>query len=283
MQCLIDDLPLHYDDLGEGRPILFLHGWTMDRRDERLDYERVLAARPGWRRLYLDLPGMGETPARPWIHDMDGFLDVILRFIDQVLPGERFSVAGCSAGGYLALGVAHRLGDRLDGLHLRAPKILADPAERTVPTFCRLIEDPDLMAGLDPAARTDLSEALIQRPNYLAAYERKQRDHVRPGNAAADLGFLDPIRLDPRRYGFSFDIEHPPEPCLAPALIITGRQDIVTGYRDAWRIIENYPRASFAVLDRADHGLPIQHDRLFDALVEDWLDRVAEMAARFPA
>lgn len=36
-------------------------------------------------------------------------------------------------------------------------------------------------------------------------------------------------------------------------LIITGRQDRVTGYQDAWDLIENIPRATFAVLDRASH------------------------------
>lgn len=38
-----------------------------------------------------------------------------------------------------------------------------------------------------------------------------------------------------------------------PTLIITGRQDRVTGYQDAWDLIENIPRATIAVLDRASH------------------------------
>lgn len=41
---------------GEGRDILFIHGWTMDHRDEMRTYEPVFALRSGWRRHYIDLP-----------------------------------------------------------------------------------------------------------------------------------------------------------------------------------------------------------------------------------
>ncbi len=46
------------------------------------------------------------------------------------------------------------------------------------------------------------------------------------------------------------------------------------GYQDAWKIIENYPRATFVVLDKAGHILQIEQDILFDSLVNEWLDRV---------
>ncbi len=55
-----------------------------------------------------------------------------------------------------------------------------------------------------------------------------------------------------------------------------GRQDQVAGYRDAWRILENYPRASFAVLDWAGHNAHIEQSQLFNALPGEWLDRVQE-------
>ena len=41
-------------------------------------------------------------------------------------------------------------------------------------------------------------------------------------------------------------------------------------------ILERFPRATYAVLDRAGHELPYAQDRLFDALVIEWLDRVEE-------
>ena len=60
-----------------------------------------------------------------------------------------------------------------------------------------------------------------------------------------------------------------------PTLIIAARQDVTVGYRDAWDILESYPRATFAVLDRADHVWPLETPNLLAALVEDWLARIA--------
>ena len=92
----------------------------------------------------------------------------------------------------------------------------------------------------------------------------------------ADTEFLTKIRQSPENYGFSFDVDALPEPFTAPTLIVTGRQDSSVGYRDAWTILENYPRATFVVLDRAGHGLYVEQEDLFNALVNDWLDRVEE-------
>ena len=44
--------------------------------------------------------------------------------------------------------------------------------------------------------------------------------------------------------------------------------------------VENYPRASFAMLDRAGHNLPIEQEALFTALVSEWVGRVEENPAR---
>jgi len=38
--------------------------------------------------------------------------------------------------------------------------------------------------------------------------------------------------------------------------------------------LDNHPRATFAVLDRAGHGLGAEQESLFRTLVSEWLDRV---------
>ncbi len=93
----------------------------------------------------------------------------------------------------------------------------------------------------------------------------------------ADHTFLK--RLDqPENAAFSFDVDVLPEPFRAPTLFLLGRQDSWVGYRDAWDIVENYPRATFAVLDRAGHFLTSEQEVLFKSLVTEWLDRVEEFA-----
>jgi pimeloyl-ACP methyl ester carboxylesterase len=275
MWCDLDDLRLWYEIRGTGTPIVFLHGWTMDHRDELFEYEPIFAERPGWLRLYPDLPGMGKTASRDWIDSQDRYLEIVLRFLDHVLHGQRFVLAGTSAGAYLARGVVHRRAQLIDGLLLKVPMIVPNAARREVPRFQPLITDEKIMAALSAAEREELKEALVQSPDYLEAFKRKLRSQVQPAQQIADNPRLEAIRRDPDKYTFSFDVDST-EPFKAPALIISGRQDTIVGYRDAWKILDNFPRATFAVIDRADHGLPIDQPKLFHALVNEWLDRVEE-------
>lgn len=99
-----------------------------------------------------------------------------------------------------------------------------------------------------------------------------------PAVKRADYAFLEKL-TQPGKVAFSFDVDALPEPFPAPALFLLGRQDNVVGYRDAWDVVEHYPRATFAVLDRAGHFLNYNQEALFKALVNEWLDRVEEFAA----
>ena len=274
MQCDLDSATIHYEEYGQdqGRPIVFLHGWTMDRRLEIADYEPIFAARDGWRRIYPDLPGMGNSVAKR-IRNQDDVLAALLDFIDRVLPDERFVLCGTSLGGYLARAITARRREQVAGLLLRVPAVIADTAKRTLPTFRPLVHDEALLAPFGADERTALGEVLVQSATYLAAHQRKLRDLVQPA-IAANAPFVAEMRGDPQRYGFSFDLAEAEKGFIRPTLIIAARQDITVGYRDAWDILESYSHATFAVIDRADHGWPLESPRLLAALVEDWLDRI---------
>ena len=90
-----------------------------------------------------------------------------------------------------------------------------------------------------------------------------------------DDAFLD--RLDD---WVSFDVDELPAPFRKPALFVLGRQDAVTGFRGVLKLLEAYPRATVALLDRAGHGLPWEQEELFRAIVGEWLSRVEEFVDR---
>ncbi len=275
MDCQIRDVKVHYEEEGAGRPLLMLHGWGLDHRHMRSDMEPVFEGRDGWRRIYLDLPGCGQTAAAGWISGQDQILEVVLGFIHQVVQEERFAVAGASAGGLLARGVAYHLGSRMNGLLLIVPVVVAEDAKRDRPAAVTLVRDDGLVATLEPGEAEMLSGAVVQSRAYLEAL---RRDYL-PALQGADQEFLQPIRQDAARYGFSFDVDALQQPFPAPALTLLGRQDAAVGYRDQWRLIENYPRGTLVILDRAGHGLEVEQQALFRALVGEWLDRVEEYAA----
>lgn len=111
----------------------------------------------------------------------------------------------------------------------------------------------------------------------MRALHEKIRDVVAPAAAVADTVFLSPIRQDGNRYGFSFDPDAAEVLFSGSSLIVTGRHDASVGYRDAWRLVRKLPRSTYVILDRAEHGLLIDQQDLFAALVRDWLARVQEV------
>ena len=273
MKYVLDRATIDYEAHGEGRPILLLHGWTMDRRVEIFDYEKIFAARPGWWRIYPDLPGMGRSVAKAGLSNQDDVLDSLLAFVDQVLPG-RFVLAGTSLGAYLARAIAARRRSSIAGLLLRVPCIFAEDARRTLPPFEALVADEAFMASLDADDRAYLGDLLIQTPAYAESLKHKGDAVVQPA-IQATAPIANEIRADPKRYGFSFDLIEAEKTFDEPTLIIAGRRDTTVGYRDAWSILDSYPRATFVALDRADHGWPMETPNLLPALVDDWLERIA--------
>ena len=90
MECKLENITVHYETFGQGKPIIILHGLPLDHRSQVSVLEPIFEQREGWKRIYPDLPGMGKTPGANWITHEDQMLDVALDFIDHVIPEERF-------------------------------------------------------------------------------------------------------------------------------------------------------------------------------------------------
>jgi pimeloyl-ACP methyl ester carboxylesterase len=276
MERMVRDIPVYYEEVGAGRTLLVLHGWQCDHRQIFHDVEPVFAHRDGWRRIYPDLSGMGKTPGAAWINSQDEMLEFVLEFLDAVAPGEQFAVAGVSLGAYLARGIVQRRMSQVDGVMLTVPVVGSALARRDLPKHQILAPDPNFVSALEADEQWLLNMFVVQSPQLLEEY----RASIKPGIDAADIDLIQRVEA---HYKFSFDVDSWPEPCAAPALIMTGRQDSNCGYGGAWDLLGNFPRATFAVLDRAGHALPMEQVTLYRALVTEWLDRVEEYAPAFAA
>ena len=267
-EVVIRGVPIRYETHGRGTPVIMIHGFSVDHRSMVGCMEPTFARTPGYRRIYFDLPGMGGTPGSENVNGSDDMLEIVLAFIDALVPGQRFLLAGQSYGGYLARGVLARRFESISGIVLICPVVVADRSKRDVSKRTVLSRDDGLIATLarDDAELFTQTFVVQSRANW-----ERFRDEFLPAIKAADELFLGRVN---RKYSLSFDVDAMTTPFPRPALLVAGLQDAVVGYRDAGRIAGNFARGTVAVLDGAGHALAIEQSRVLDALLQDWLRRV---------
>ncbi|UKA50065.1 alpha/beta hydrolase [Arthrobacter sp. FW305-123] len=260
---------MHFVEYGAGTPILLIHGFCVDHH-VLLGLDHVLAANGKWRRIYLDLPGMGKSSAGPEIDGADAVADAVVSFARRTFGDERFAVLGNSFGGMIARHLVAEFGEQVLGLALLCPVVVADHESRTLPAKIVLRSDPELMATLSPEDRSDYEEmAVVQSSqNWL-----RFREAVLPGLRTFDQAATLRISSD---YALSTEPEARFDTYQGPTLVLAGRQDHVVGYADQVALTGSYPQATVAVLDRAGHNAHLDQPQLTAALLGEWLECVDE-------
>jgi 2-succinyl-6-hydroxy-2,4-cyclohexadiene-1-carboxylate synthase len=139
--------------------VVLLHGFTQTRRSWR----RTVQALGGrYRALAPDLPGHGQAA-----HRVASF-DACSAYLGALGP-DRFTLAGYSMGGRVALHAALVLGDRLDELVLiGASPGLADPAERAA----RRAADAALAARIEAIGVEEFAREWAAQPLFAGQPER---------------------------------------------------------------------------------------------------------------
>ncbi len=87
----------------------------------------------GYQRIYIDLPGMGKSNAPDWINSSDHMLELLIACIEKIIPAKNFLLVGESYGGYLARGILTKLFERVNGLLLVCPVVVAEQEKKDPP------------------------------------------------------------------------------------------------------------------------------------------------------
>lgn len=247
-------MTVYHVEHGSGVPLVALHGAGVDHREIEAAVEAVVPA--GYRRIYPDLPGMGQTRAPASIRSADDVLSILLGLVDEVAGDGPVLVAGHSAGAYYAQAVAARRPAQVAGLALVCPLL---PETRDVPAHRVTIGNGDL--GDDDFR----SYFVVHTQEMLDRYQQ----YVAPGAAMADHEAME-------RIGERWQLTDPPADLSAypgPTLLVAGRLDSTVGSAATADLHDHYPAATLAILDAAGHALPHEQPALLGALVVEWLDR----------
>ncbi len=259
---------LHHVVVGEGKPILILHGSTLDHRHMMETVEPVFDVLEGWQRIYVDMPGHGQSPARDDINTQDDLLAAVIEFATQAVPTQPFAIIGESRGSYIAQGMVHLHPELVNGVAMLVPggSPTADP--NRLPRHKVMEADPALRAELtDRELASYENFMVVQNPDIMDKWRRSKAP-------ARELWSAEQEERVGAHFDFSFHLAGETTVFHGPSLIIAGLQDRMSGHLDAIDLLTQFPRATLAVLDAAGHGLAWERPDLVNALLRDWLARL---------
>ena len=268
MYVKLDKTTIYCEIYGKGVPILMLHGFPLDHNVMKACMEPIFLKRKGYKRIYFDLPHMGKSTSDNWIKSSDDFLNVVLEFIDNIIQEDSFIIASESYGSYLARGIISKCRKKVKACLFLCPVITSEPSKRNLPKYKVFEVDKEFIATLKSKEAQEFQLCVFQNENVWNRFKSEILLPIQISNKT----MLDQIYS--HAYQFSFEVDNTIKGFDGPVLFIMGRQDVSTGYRDAWNLVERFPRASFVVLDMAGHNLQIEQPKAFNCLVNNWLDRI---------
>ncbi|MEV8020157.1 alpha/beta hydrolase [Streptomyces sp. NPDC086554] len=125
----VDGTTIHYKDWGEGRPVVFSHGWPLNA--DAWDNQLRLVAESGYRAIAHDRRGHGRS-GQPWQgNDMDTYADDLAQLVWNLDLREAVLVGHSTGGGEVVRSIGRHGTDRIAKVVLLGavpPLMLKTPA-----------------------------------------------------------------------------------------------------------------------------------------------------------
>jgi len=226
---------LRYQDAGEGRPLLFLHGaagWEWSPLLDTLSTQyRVIAP---------EHPGFGRSQIPHW---MMGVGDLAFFYLDvlRALDLRDLHLVGHCVGGWIAAEIAIRSSHRLSTLTLLAPAGVAHPEVAFGDIF------------LWPAEEFACRQF----------YDQPRADEWRRATKLLDIDTVLQNRAALARMGWHPRLSNPQLPTWlhridVPTLLIFGQEDQVVPFACHETFAREIPGAQFLALPESGHALPVE-------------------------
>jgi pimeloyl-ACP methyl ester carboxylesterase len=243
---------VHIVEVGEGPPVVFLHGSSTS----SLSLLPVLERLEGVRAIAVDRPGFGLS--EPVHVPRERFREAAIAFVDEVVAGlglQTCALAGNSMGGTWALWYALARPDRVRRLVLlgsapllpgtRPPAPLRMMATPVVGDLLTRVVKPTAKMLVRLLASVGEGDTIVRYPDLLEALAAVGRDPV------ASTVNLEELRAGISPFGFRRSrFLHPDElgRLTVPALVFWGDHDPVGGVEVAQATARHIPQAQLELL-----------------------------------
>jgi pimeloyl-ACP methyl ester carboxylesterase len=267
-----DERPVNVIDMGEGPPIVFVHGLSGSWQNW-LEQLPVFAAR-GRRVVALDQPGFGYSPMPRETITISGYA----RILDGVLDAlgiDAAAVVGNSMGGFVSTELAIAFPQRVERLVLAAPAGISTYGSRHGLRAARLARAlrPLLAAQMGWLAAHADGFAEHARLRELALRDIARHPALLPPTLVAEQlrGAGKPGFVEALEACLNYDFRDRLPEIAAPTLIVWGARDRVIPVRDADVLMELIPNARKVILDDTGHVPMLERPGPFNELLERFL------------
>lgn len=261
---------VNYAEVGEGEPILFVHGLAGCWRNW---LENVPWFGRSYRAIALDLPGFGDSPKPSWEISMGNYGRLIHDFCERLGLDRVAALVGNSMGGFVSTEAVIQQPERFERLVLvsAAGISFAEAKGRRVNAAARSIEAmaPRFLTGdrkfllNRPAGRKIAFGRVVRNPNKLRPELLKEQ--TTPGLGAP--GFADAmvsiVGYDTR--------ERLPE-IEIPTLVVWGLNDQIVPVEAALGYHRLIPHSRLEIFERTGHLPQLERPARFNPMVEQFIE-----------
>lgn len=263
MDAQINGLTLAYTDEGKGMPVVFVHGFPLNRN---MWAPQVQALSRQHRVITVDLRGHGESDAPLWRYTMEQFADDLTGVLDH-LSIQQAVMAGLSMGGYILFAFYRKYANRVNALILSDTRAQPDTDEGRAGRFN--MAQSAYTQGSGAIADVMLSKLLC--PASL---------HTRPELVQQVRGMITAMTLGGMAGDLMGMADRPDSvPLLStiacPTLIIVGELDLATPPSDAHLMSEQIPGAQLKIIPGAAHLPNLEQPEAFNDAVRSFLASMA--------
>ncbi|MFC6322925.1 alpha/beta fold hydrolase [Companilactobacillus baiquanensis] len=257
MKIAINNTELSYEIVGTGFPVYFFHGMSQDSTGMIENYEPVMSM--GIKRIYLDLPGMGNSQDISSVHNSDDVLNLVIEFIEQITGDQKIAICGHSYGGYICLGLLKELGSKIKAAFITCPVIHANKENRDISKHKNIIQEE--LNTDDPNYQKFLKMDVLINQKSWQNYQRA----ILPGLKKYNIEFWNQIKAS-HNYSFSFEKELVADLAhnKTDVMILLGKNDQIVGYRDQLTLLDPDNEIQISVLNDSGHNLFTDKNQYFE-------------------
>ncbi len=261
MNASINGFRMHFEEAGKGAPILFIHGFPLNRMIWKAQVE---ALRKSFRVITPDVRGYGESEATPGVYDMELLADDIAALIRHLQCGPAI-IAGHSMGGYILFAFYRKYPELARGLILVSTRAVADTPEGKAnrAALAQRVEQEGHQPVVEKMLAPMMAAASVAaNPNLKSEVEAMMMKSSLLGLAGASRG------MAARREATDLLSK-----IAVPTLILAGTADALIPHAESEKMAQAIPNAHLHLFEGAGHLLSMEQPQEMNRVLAQWLKK----------